>query len=134
MLCLNHFELRADGSVARSAIKSAGNCSVPITLVVLGSYFVEEPDPSSSPATPGKNAGGRKSALKRKASTASTLRERFSAYLSLPSSKSKDEDSLVQSKGKKGEGRTVFVSVTSRMIVAPLGKSVRSLEIRLSKR
>jgi hypothetical protein len=40
---------------------------------------------------------------------------------SLPKSK-KDEDGAVKQKGKPGESRTIFVSVTSRMIVAPLSE------------
>ena len=104
----------------RSAIKSAGNCSVPITLIVLGSYFVEQTDPAEEKAKKASSSK-RKSALKKKSSVASSLRERFSAMFSLP--RSKKEDGEEKQKGKPGEARTIFVSVTSRMIVAPLSTS-----------
>jgi hypothetical protein len=93
-----------------SAIKSAGNCSVPITLIVLGSYFVEAPE--DAPAKP-----TRKSALKKHASTTSSLRQKFAELF-----KSSDKSDDV--KAKPGENRTVFVSVVSRMIVAPLSKRI----------
>lgn len=97
-----------------SAIKSAGNCSVPITLIVLGSYFVENPEdkPSSS------SKGPRKSALKKHASTTSSLRQKFTELFK----KSEDKEDV---KAKPGENRTVFVSVVSRMIVAPLSECMR---------
>lgn len=85
---------------------------------MLGSYFVEQPDPAEAADA---KAGKRKSALKKRASTASSLRERFSAMFSLPSSTSK-QDGDIKEQAKPGEGRTIFVSVTSRMIVAPLSE------------
>ena len=87
---------------------------MPITLIVLGSYFVEEaPSPSSL-----SQANSRKAMLRTKVSTTSSLRKRFSALFSIPK-----RDKTANSKGKPGEGRTVFVSVVSRMIIAPLGRS-----------
>jgi hypothetical protein len=103
--------LSASNPVAfASAIKSAGNCSVPITLVVLGSYFVEDPEASGA-SKPRKS----KLILKKQASTTSTLRRKFSELFKRSE---KDPDEVVKS--KPGENRTVFVSVVSRMIVAPL--------------
>lgn len=106
--CIRPVQMALDHMVPlRNAIKSAGNCSVPITLIVLGSYFVENPDdtpPSSS----------RKSALKKQASTTSSLRQKFAELFNKKSEGGED------TKAKPGENRTVFVSVVSRMIVAPM--------------
>lgn len=106
------YKYSSDHALSDSAIKSAGNCSVPITLIVLGSYFVENPEdaPASKPT--------RKSALKKHASTTSSLRQRFTELFKKSSG---DEQEVVKS--KPGENRTVFVSVVSRMIVAPLSES-----------
>ena len=102
----------ADIVLLSSAIKSAGNCSVPITLIVLGSYFVEEP----SSATPLSKAQTRKARLHKEESIASSLRQKFSALFTIPK-----RDKGAAKLSKPGESRTVFVSVVSRMILAPLG-------------
>lgn len=98
----------------RNAIKSAGNCSVPVTLIVLGSYFVAEQE-SSKPASAMKQRGGRH---KRQPSTTESLKRKFSALFG-HSYKTKD-DLYEDTNRRPGEGRTIFVSVVSRMVVAPL--------------
>ncbi|KAI9465733.1 auxin efflux carrier [Lactarius psammicola] len=93
----------------QGAITQAGNCSIPITLVVLGAYFhrpVEKAEPVPSSA--------RSSSSWRRASFASSLREIFHL-------KAREEDrrSRVQQRAGKGEGRTIFVAIFARMIVVP---------------
>ncbi|KAI9441258.1 auxin efflux carrier [Lactarius indigo] len=91
----------------QGAITQAGNCSIPVTLVVLGAYFHRpaektEPVPSSARSS------------WRRASFASSLREIFRL-------KAREEDrrSRVQQRAGKGEGRTIFVAIFARMIVVP---------------
>ncbi|KAH9177755.1 auxin efflux carrier [Lactarius sanguifluus] len=78
----------------QGAITQAGNCSIPVTLVVLGAI-------STAPSW-------------RRASFASSLREIFRL-------KAREEDrrSRVQQRVGKGEGRTIFVAIFARMIVVP---------------
>lgn len=80
--------------LSHSAIKNAGNCSVPITLVTLGAYFYR-PSPPSSPSNP-----------------RAPLVERLNPF-------SKSSRSAAPS-GQPGETRTVLVTVLSRMIIVPL--------------
>ncbi|KAK4049111.1 hypothetical protein OIO90_005581 [Microbotryomycetes sp. JL221] len=77
----------------KSAIKNAGNCSVPITLVTLGAYFYR-PSDSKVP---------KQSIL--------TRLNPFSKVSSDPNRRRS---------GKPGETRTIVVSVVARMIVVPL--------------
>lgn len=91
----------------QGAITQAGNCSIPITLVVLGAYFYRPP---VKPVTSSSGARSR-----RKASFASSLREIFRL-------KGREGDRLPASshRTKSGEGKTVFVSILARMFVVPL--------------
>lgn len=90
----------------QGAITQAGNCSIPITLVVLGAYFhhpveKDESVPSSANSW-------------RRSSFASSLREIFRL-------KAREEDrrSPVQQRVGRGEGRTIFVAIFARMVVVP---------------
>ncbi|KAF8496495.1 auxin efflux carrier [Russula emetica] len=91
----------------QGAITHAGNCSIPITLVVLGAYFYRPP------VTPKISPLGTRD--RRKASFTSSLREIFRL-------KAREEDErLGSSHGtKSGEGKTIFVSILARMVVVPL--------------
>ncbi|WWC59132.1 uncharacterized protein I303_101680 [Kwoniella dejecticola CBS 10117] len=93
------------------AIKGAGQCSIPVTLVVLGAFFYTPPDikPGSgtihlpSPSKAEQNNGG----------LFGYFRSKFQH----------DEHSkLAKSKSAAypGENKTVFVAVISRMIIVPL--------------
>ena len=91
----------------QGAITHAGNCSIPITLVVLGAYFHRPP---VKPETSSSGARNR-----RKTSFTSSLREMFRF-------KGREEIGQPGSsrRTKSGEGRTVFVSILARMLVVPL--------------
>ncbi|GHJ90117.1 hypothetical protein NliqN6_6519 [Naganishia liquefaciens] len=91
------------------AITSAGQCSIPLTLVVLGAFFYSPPPPASEPQPPStfqkiKNAIG------------------FGSHKETPRQASKPVAvaTTAPSKSRPGENRAVFVAVTSRMIVTPL--------------
>ncbi|KAH9054106.1 auxin efflux carrier [Lactarius vividus] len=79
----------------RNAISQAGDCSIPLTLVVLGAYFHRPPDKSELPSSDedwqqaSVGRGSRRTQLH-----ATRVRNR-------------------------GEGRTVFVSILARMVIAP---------------
>jgi predicted permease len=91
----------------QGAITHAGNCSIPITLVVLGAYFYRPP---VKPETSLSGARGR-----RRGSFTSSLRKIFRL-------KAREEDTRPGSshRTKSAEGRTVFVSIFARMVVVPL--------------
>jgi predicted permease len=88
----------------QGAITQAGNCSIPITLVVLGAYFHRPP---VKPESGARN--------KRKPSFTSSLREIFRL-------KGREEDMRSGSshRTKSGEGKTIFVSILARMFLVPL--------------
>ncbi|KAI0250688.1 auxin efflux carrier [Lactifluus subvellereus] len=90
----------------QGAITQAGNCSIPITLVVLGAYFYRPTErPQLTPSSTGSW---------RRASFASGLREMFRL-------KGREEAtwSHTQQNVSKGEGKTIFVAILARMIVVP---------------
>jgi len=93
----------------KSAIASAGSCSVPITLVTLGAYFYRP----SSPNRRGKP----------------TLLQKLNPLYWIRGAKfeagGEEEQGLLaeevrQPRAVAGEGRTVLVAVLSRMVVVPL--------------
>lgn len=95
----------------KSAIASAGSCSVPITLVTLGAYFYRP----SAPTRPGK----------------ATLAQKLNPLFWIRGAKldahaTEEEQTLLAdgdappARAVAGEGRTVWVAVLSRMVVVPL--------------
>jgi len=89
----------------QGAITQAGNCSIPVTLVVLGAYFHRPPEISESPPSNAHDW--------RNASFASSLREIF---------RLKDREEGRQNtlhRVRKGEGKTIFVAILARMVVVP---------------
>ena len=91
----------------RDAITQAGDCSIPLTLVVLGAYFHHPPEKSELPS-PESN--------RRQASLVDNLRRIFSPE------GCKEEggtSSHATHARNRYEGRTVFVSILARMVVAP---------------
>ncbi|GAA6027103.1 hypothetical protein JCM8097_002392 [Rhodosporidiobolus ruineniae] len=108
----------------KAAIRSAGQCSVPITLVTLGAYFYR---PSASATTSPLRAADDSSALNPTSTSApppeqegsgsfsrSVLRRLRNPFAPLPI-----RTGTVLRSGR-GETRTVVVSVVSRMIIVPL--------------
>ncbi|SCV74392.1 BQ2448_6824 [Microbotryum intermedium] len=81
----------------KSAIKNAGNCSVPITLVTLGAYFYC-PSQSASPSDPKL-----------------TFWERLNPFRRLTSAERRER----RRNSRPGETRTVLVAVLSRMVIVP---------------
>ena len=91
----------------QGAITQAGNCSIPITLVVLGAYFHRPAEKNAETDTSSVHSW-------RRASLASSLREIFRLK-----GREEDKQSRVQKRVGKGEGRTIFVAILARMVVVP---------------
>lgn len=89
----------------RDAITQAGDCSIPLTLVVLGAYFHRPPDKSELPSSE-SNA--------REASLVGSLRKIFCL-----DGWKEDGPSHAQRARNSEEGKTVFVSILARMVVVP---------------
>ena len=91
----------------RDAITQAGDCSIPLTLVVLGAYFHHPPEKSEllPPESDGRQA---------------SLVYNFRRIFSLEGWKDDgDTPSHAKRARNRDEGRTVFVSILARMVVAP---------------
>ncbi|KAI0296456.1 auxin efflux carrier [Russula brevipes] len=89
----------------QGAITQAGNCSIPVTLVVLGAYFHRPSENSESPPSNTHNW--------RNTSFASSLREIFRL-------KGREEGTQnTLHRLRKGEGKTIFVAILARMVVVP---------------
>ncbi|KAH9996724.1 membrane transport protein-domain-containing protein [Russula compacta] len=90
----------------QGAITQAGNCSIPITLVVLGAYFHRPPENPQSPTSSDRSW--------RRASLASSLREVFRLK-----AREEDRPQITPHPTRKGEGKTIFVVILARMVVVP---------------
>ncbi|PCH38379.1 hypothetical protein WOLCODRAFT_88050 [Wolfiporia cocos MD-104 SS10] len=93
----------------KGAVTMAGQCSVPLTLVVLGAYFYNPPDESSNQALPYYKAPAQRRGL------FDSVKACFS--------KSATDVSVAEapsSTPRPGETRTVVVAILSRMVITPL--------------
>lgn len=90
----------------KGALASAGNCSIPVTLVVLGAYFYTPKDDSPPPPEP----------------IDTHLREQSTTSLieSVRSMFKKDADRRKPAVKRPGETKTVVIAVVSRMIITPM--------------
>ncbi|KAF7350761.1 hypothetical protein MSAN_01637200 [Mycena sanguinolenta] len=101
----------------KGAVTSAGNCSIPVTLIVLGGYFYPAlPDPKVGVVNGHANGTGNgtgvqasKSANSRLESVGEMFRKQQSTRLA-----------GVAPKARAGETKTVVIAVVSRMILAPM--------------
>lgn len=95
----------------RGAITQAGDCSIPITLVVLGAYFHTPTDKSELSRSDGPEW--------QRVTLVSRLRKIF--CLDTEGCKGFiNPQSHVQRLGNRGEGRTIFVVILARMFITPL--------------
>lgn len=101
----------------KGAVASAGNCSIPVTLVVLGAYFYHPKEEGPHKDSLNQNGNGRHRPLSTTKSNASLLhsvREMFGKSNSTKQSRSAPQ------KSRPGETKTVIIAVASRMIVTPM--------------
>jgi auxin efflux carrier family protein len=95
----------------RGAITQAGDCSIPLTLVVLGAYFHRAPEKSRLPPSDDLES--------QRATPLSQLRKIFcleSENQMEPIRLQADASQL----GNSGEGRMVFAIILARMFIVPL--------------
>ena len=131
----------------KNAIASAGDCSIPVTLVVLGAYFYSPPDTvdttgtgtTAAIGTIGTVRRGRareerlpehslsRQSVARSASRVSlfeSVRDMFSMKHMGGGGKGKSSDrslgGAAAKEARPGETRTVVVAILSRMIITPL--------------
>ncbi|KAJ6577465.1 membrane transport protein-domain-containing protein [Mycena capillaripes] len=102
----------------KGAVTSAGNCSIPLTLVVLGGYFY--PAPPEKPAAPANghangNANGRIGASKSATSLLESVREMFGKQQA-----ARRTGDTPTAAVRPGETKTVVIAVLSRMILTPI--------------
>jgi len=102
--------LKNDLQPVRGALTNAGNCSIPLTIVVLGAYFYQPPSEEAEDIS------------RRRESTRSDSTQSFAGSIrtmlkltntSTSQRGSKDKDS------RPGETKTVIVALVSRMIITP---------------
>ena len=104
----------------KGAIASLGNCSIPVTLVVLGAYFYAPPDPAAEAA---RRVRQRERAL-RSASRTSLLLESVRDMFSMKPVGQGGAGALggqdAGDEARPGETRTVVVAILSRMVITPM--------------
>ncbi|TFY65837.1 hypothetical protein EVG20_g5251 [Dentipellis fragilis] len=98
----------------KGAVGQLGNCSIPVTLVVLGAYFYPPPAEGEKEAGFVERARTRWRRVASQASLAASVREMFAKDEQVKSRMQKKKDHL-----RRGEGRTVFVSILARMVITP---------------
>lgn len=112
----------------KNALTAAGQCSIPVTLIVLGAYFYRPTEDASKFDRTARDEVGR-ATLKDRMSTASmaSLVGSVRGMFKLGSMRGPKErgaptlmDALQKDEKTPGETKTVFVAVVSRMIVVPL--------------
>ena len=100
--------LKEDVKPIRGAINNAGNCSIPLTLVVLGAYFYTPP--------PEEDKGIVRRLENRRSDSTLSFAGSIRSMLKLTdNSKGKRRSS----NSKPGETKTVIIAVLSRMIITP---------------
>ncbi|GAA5987970.1 hypothetical protein JCM5350_007839 [Sporobolomyces pararoseus] len=100
----------------KASLRSAGACSVPITLITLGAYFYSPSAPTTTSMinTPEDSPEAR--VIHKSFST--QLLDRLRSPFASPSPSS--SNSVSERRASSGANRTVIVSVLSRMIIVPL--------------
>jgi predicted permease len=100
----------------KGALNSAGNCSIPLTLVILGAYFYvpkEDPTEGKTPTSAGSSGS-----LFHRLRNMLNLKARWRHHRRIRSSGS--ISTLQKPEGRPGETKTVIIAILSRMIIVPL--------------
>ncbi|KAJ6570094.1 auxin efflux carrier [Mycena vulgaris] len=98
----------------KGAVTSAGNCSIPLTLIVLGGYFYPAPPEAGAPAATTTTITAADS-LRASRSTTSLL-ESVREMFGKPAPGRRAEKPVA----RPGETKTVVIAVVSRMILTPM--------------
>jgi predicted permease len=118
----------------KNALNAAGQCSIPVTLIVLGAYFYTPPEESTGQirlegaepdlhtATNGEGATERAAKRMSQVSLVGSVRSMFKLD-SFKGGRREENGGMVapeRDAARPGETRTVIVAVLSRMVVTPL--------------
>lgn len=110
----------------KGALTSAGNCSIPLTLIVLGGYFYPAP-PENKDAVANGSANGHANGLtadgpihtsKSATSLLESVREMFGKQQA--ARRTGDAHTVTAATVRPGETKTVIIAVLSRMILTPI--------------
>lgn len=103
----------------KGALASAGNCSIPLTLIVLGAYFYK-PKETPEEAERGRSLSTKKStgSLLKSVREALDLKSRWKNHNRRRTEGS--VSSIPKPEGQPGETRTVIIAILSRMVIVPL--------------
>ncbi len=111
----------------KGALTQAGNCSIPLTLVVLGAYFYTPPDPEEERARAALPHHGSHVSHRERGRSISTswshtslidnVREMFKLKKRSPS---RERAAKKAQEKRPGETKTVVIAVLSRMVITPL--------------
>ncbi|KAL5480961.1 hypothetical protein ACEPAI_9902 [Sanghuangporus weigelae] len=115
----------------KGALNAAGNCSIPITLVVLGAYFYQPPSENKPEEESGHANGDPQTEENGNAQQdVSRRRDRSSFVGSIRSTllrlsrrdhwEAKRDKTNAKSNSFPGETRTVWIAIISRMIITPI--------------
>jgi predicted permease len=102
----------------KGAVTSAGNCSIPLTLIVLGGYFYPAP-PENATATANGIANGSATGERRlhMSKSSSSLLESVREMFGKQQTARRAGEKPV---ARPGETKTVVIAVVSRMILTPM--------------
>jgi auxin efflux carrier family protein len=101
----------------KGALGSAGNCSIPVTLVVLGAYFYS-PQETSAHVPNGRSLASKRSS----GSLSDRVREMFKLKKLWRNRRTRSSGSIstVKPDSRPGETKTVVIAIVSRMIIVPI--------------
>lgn len=100
----------------KGALTMAGNCSIPVTLIVLGAYFYAEPQQPSDDTQHADAADALRRAQAGGANDVGVLKRVWGRVKAVIPGRQLGPGQ----ERKRGETKTVFVSVVSRMVVTPI--------------
>jgi len=105
--------LQFHGTAVSNAISSAGKCSIPITLIVLGAYFYPQPAEAQTNHESGipHMTTGNSSVSASSLPSLRTLQCLFT--------REAQSTALARRHYRKGETKTVIIAILSRMILTP---------------
>lgn len=101
--------LKNDVQPIRGALNNAGNCSIPLTLVVLGAYFYSSPP---------EDKGTPRRIESRQSDSTLSYSGSIRTLLKLTDT-SKGKRRSRDNSSERGETKTVIIAIASRMIITP---------------
>lgn len=103
----------------KNAVSQAGNCSIPLTLVVLGAYFYTPPDPAEDRQRAALPSHAQRDRSLSTSWSHTSLVDNIKDIFKMKKRSPSMERRRNQNK-RPGETKTVAIAVLSRMIITPL--------------